>query len=83
MSVKRICESIVRDEKSILSVSSLQKGDYPLDGVALSMPAIVGRHGVEALVPIELSTKEQEDLCKSAEALRKVICDVSNEEERY
>ena len=76
MSVKRICEAIVRDEKSILPVSSLQKGNYGIDGVCLSMPAIVGKHGVEALVPIELNRKESEDLNKSAKMLRTVINDV-------
>ena len=73
MSVKRICEAIVRDEKSILPVSSIQKGNYGIDGVALSMPAIVGKYGVESLVPIELSKKEQEDLLKSAATLKSVI----------
>ena len=76
MSVKRICEAIVRDEKSILPVSSIQKGNYGIEGVALSMPAIVGKHGVEASVPIELSNKEQENLLKSAETLKNVINDI-------
>jgi L-lactate dehydrogenase len=76
MSVRRICEAIVRDEKSILPVSSIQKGNYGIDGVALSMPAIVGKHGVEALVPIELNQKEQEDLQKSADKLRSIINDI-------
>ena len=76
MSVKRICEAIVRDEKSIFPVSSLQKGNYGIDGVALSMPAIVGKHGVESLVPIELNKKEQEDLQKSADTLKKIIHEI-------
>ena len=73
MSVKRICEAIVRDEKSILPVSSIQRGNYGISDIALSMPAIVGKHGVEALVPIELNKKEQEDLCASAATLKKVV----------
>jgi len=79
MSVRRICEAIVRDEKSILPVSSVQKGNYGIEGVALSMPAIVGKHGVEGLVPIELSHKEAEDLQKSADTLKSVIDDVLND----
>ena len=79
MSVRRICEAIVRDEKSILPVSSVQKGNYDIEGVALSMPAIVGKHGVEGLVPIELSHKEAEDLQKSADTLKSVIDDVLND----
>ena len=58
MSVKRICEAIVRDEKSILPVSSIQRDNYGIEGIALSMPAIVGKNGVEGNVPIELNRKE-------------------------
>lgn len=76
MSVNRICEAIVRDEKSILPVSSIQHGNYGIEGVALSMPAIVGKKGIEALVPIELSEQEEADLKKSAEALKKIIDDI-------
>lgn len=75
MSVKRICEAIVRDEKSILSVSSIQTGEK-IHGVALSMPAIVGKHGVEGSVPIELNDEETNALIRSAEALKAVIDDV-------
>ena len=41
MSVKRICEAIVRDEKSILPVSGMIHGMYGVEDVVLSMPAIV------------------------------------------
>ena len=76
MSVRRICEAIVRDEKSILPVSSMQKGAFGIEGLPLSMPAIVGADGVEKLVPISLSGEEQENLRKSADTLRGVITDV-------
>ena len=75
MSVKRICEAIVRDEKSILSVSSIQDTDE-ISGVALSMPAIVGKNGVEDLVPIELDADEKAALKQSADTLRAVLNDV-------
>ncbi len=75
MSVRRICEAIVRDEKSILPVSSIQNTDE-INGVALSMPAIVGRHGVEGAVPIELSDDERAALKKSADTLKAVLADV-------
>ncbi|MBR1811428.1 MAG: L-lactate dehydrogenase [Clostridia bacterium] len=78
MSVRRICEAIIRDEKSILPVSAVQHGSYGIDGVALSMPAVVGKFGVEAQVPIELSAEEEQALRKSADTLRKVIKDVVN-----
>lgn len=76
MSVKRICEAIVRDEKSILPISSIQHGQYGIEGVALSMPAVVGKNGVETLVPIELNEAEQTALRQSAETLKQVLNDV-------
>ena len=73
MTVKRLCEAIVRDEKSVLPVSNLMEGDYGLDDVVLSMPAIIGRGGMEQKVPISLSDEEQRKLEESAAALRAVI----------
>lgn len=73
MSVRRICEAIVRDEKSILPVSSLQKGCYGVEGLCLSTPAIVGKNGIEGLVPIQLNEEEKEKLCASAEQLLHVV----------
>ena len=73
MSVKRICEAIVRDEKSILPVSSMMHGEYGIEGVSLSMPAIVGKDGVETLVPLQLSETEQADLQKSAKTLQSIL----------
>ncbi len=77
MSVKRICEAIVRDEKSILPISSIQHDNHGISDVALSMPAIVGAGGVEGTVPIELSTEEEADLKNSADTLKKIIEDLS------
>ena len=78
MSVKRICEAIVRDEKSVLPLSSIQTGEE-INGVALSMPAIVGKHGVEGQVPIELNDKEKAALKESAGTLKSVIGEVLKE----
>lgn len=76
MSVKRICEAIVRDEKSILPISSIQHGQYGIEGVALSMPAVVGKNGVETLIPIELNEAEQTALRHSADTLKQVLNEV-------
>jgi len=73
MSVRRICEAIVRDEKSVLPVSSVQHGMFGVEDVALSIPAVVGKDGVETTVPIELSDAETAALRRSAETLRQVI----------
>ena len=73
MAVKRICETIVRDEKSILPISSMMKGDFGINGISLSMPAIVGKDGVECLVPIQLNEEEISKLQKSAQTLKNTL----------
>lgn len=78
MSAKRICEAIVRDEKSILPVSSIQHGRYGINDVALSIPVIVGKDGIESEVPFALSDEEIKRLRDSAATLKEVIrsCDL-------
>lgn len=72
MSVKRICECIVRNERSILPVSAMMHGEYGIADITLSMPAIVGIGGVETHVPIALSEEEAEKLVESAKKLKEV-----------
>ena len=71
MSVRRICEAIMKDEKSILPVSGMMHGEYGVDGICLSVPSIVGRNGIEKQVPISLNEKESSLLKESAETLKK------------
>ncbi|MCD8146688.1 MAG: L-lactate dehydrogenase [Clostridiales bacterium] len=73
MAVNRICECIVRNEHSILPVSSMIHGAYGIDGVALSLPAVVGADGMETLVPIHLSDEETAALQDSARVLKEVL----------
>jgi L-lactate dehydrogenase len=73
MSVKRICEAIVRNERSILPVSRMIHGEHGIDGIVMSMPAVVGGDGIETKVPISLSSEEQVKLKKSADTLAGVL----------
>ena len=62
MAVKRICEAIVRNEKSILPVSSLMTGEYGLNDVVLSIPAVVDETGVQKVIPIELNDEDRKSV---------------------
>lgn len=70
--VKRICQAIVRDEKTILPVSHLQTGYCGIDEVVLSMPTVVGKYGAEFSIPATFSEVEIEKLVASAEKLKSV-----------
>lgn len=76
MAIKRICECIVRDEHSVLPVSSLMHGQYGISDIVLSMPAVVDAGGVEQILPVSLDEEERARLHTSAKALRDVIADI-------
>lgn len=78
MATKRICEAIIRDEKSILPISTIQHGRFGINDVALSIPVIVGKDGVESEIPFALNKEEMEKLRDSAKTLKEVIksCDL-------
>ena len=62
MSVKRICEAVVRNEKSILPISTMMTGEYGITDVVLSFPCIVGSDGCETKIPITLNQEESQAL---------------------
>ena len=73
MAVARIAECIMKDERAILPVSVVLGGQYGLRDLALSIPSIVGRRGVEQILEIPLADGEREALNASAGQLRDVI----------
>ena len=73
MAVARISEAIVRDEHAVLPVSVLPRGEYGLSDLALSLPSVVGRSGVEKVLEIPLSPEESEALAASAAQIHEVI----------
>ncbi len=64
---------------AVLSVSSLMYGAFDIDGIALSMPAVVGADGVECLVPVAMNEDELDEIRKSAATVRSIADDVLGE----
>ena len=69
----RIVEAILRDQRTVLSVSSLVDGLYGLSGVCLSLPTVVNRSGIERVLRLDLAAEELAGLCHSADVLKGVI----------
>lgn len=72
LAVRRIAEAIVRNENSVLTVSSYMSGQYGLDDVCIGLPVTVGGAGVSKLPDMALSDEEIKKLRESAEALKKI-----------
>lgn len=69
MAVQRICEAVVRDEKSVLPVSAALHGEFGIENATMSIPAVLGKNGVEQVVPVALNRDELTRLHYSAETL--------------
>jgi L-lactate dehydrogenase len=69
----RICEAIIRDQSTVLSVSSYIKDYYGISDVCLSIPSIVDLGGVERVIHLDLSADEIEGLRKSADILKGIL----------
>lgn len=73
MSLVKITRSIVRNENSILPVSTLITDYYGISDVCISIPCIVNMKGVEQYVRLDLSDEEQKLFKHSANSLKKFI----------
>jgi L-lactate dehydrogenase len=70
LAVKRIVEAILRDENSILTVSTLLKGEYGIEDIYIGVPSVVGSSGVKKVLEIPLNVKESSALKTSADTLK-------------
>lgn len=73
LSVNRICQAILGDEKAVLPVSTLINDRYGISDVCFSLPCVVGGNGVEREVNPPLLPEEIEKLKQSADALKAVL----------
>ncbi len=73
LALLRIVGSILRDEQSVLTVSTLLDNYYGINDVCLSVPAIVNRNGLSKILQVELNETERQQLQSSANLLKQTI----------
>lgn len=71
--IVRICEAVLRDERTVLPVSSWLDGAYGISGLCLSLPCVLGAGGIERIVPPTLDKAEETALLASAKTLREAL----------
>jgi L-lactate dehydrogenase len=70
VSITEVVKAIVLDSKAILPIATEPAGKYGIEGVALSLPTIVGRNGVEGYLDFELPENEMAGIKKAADVLK-------------
>jgi L-lactate dehydrogenase len=69
----RIIRAILRDEHTILTVSSSMPNSMHLGEVSLSLPSVIDRQGVARVLPVALNDSERVALEASAETVKRGI----------
>ncbi len=73
LALARITEAVLKDSRTVFSVSTYLQGEYGIYGVYLGAPAIVGRDGVLRTIEIPLSKEELARLQDSGSVVRSAI----------
>ena len=71
-----VIDSIHMDLKRILPVSVVLSGEYGISGVAMSLPCIIGKNGVQRVLTPTLTGAQQKALEKSAQAIKGIIANI-------
>lgn len=73
VAVRRICEAIIRDEKSLLTVSTLLEGEFGEEDIYIGVPSIVGKTGLVRPIEVKLSAEELRTFKASAQLMKNII----------
>jgi len=65
-----VVKAIVRNEKKLITSCVMLDGEYGQKDIAMGVPVIIGRNGVEKILDFGLNAEEQAAFDKSAEAVR-------------
>jgi L-lactate dehydrogenase len=65
-----IIEAVLRDQHTVLTVSSPMTGQQGVSDISISLPSIVGRNGVEEVLHIVLDSEERSRFQHSAALLK-------------
>lgn len=77
-SVAYLVDSILNDQKKMIACSVLLEGEYGQNDICLGVPCIIGKNGIEEILPINLDENEKALLAKSADAVRNMNADLKS-----
>ena len=69
-SISHLVESIIKDQKKLIPCSVYLQGEYGLKDITIGVPIVVGRNGVEKIIPMDLNEEELELFNNSAKAVK-------------
>lgn len=71
--VAEMVEAILKDKKKILPCAAYLEGEYGIHGLFVGVPVKLGAKGIEQIIEIKLTADEQEQLNRSAGAVKELV----------
>ncbi|MCU7737687.1 malate dehydrogenase [Priestia megaterium] len=79
-SMVQMAEAILKDKKRILPSVAYLEGEYGCDNLYLGVPTILGGDGIEHIIELPLTEKENEGLKRSIESVQSVMAILESSE---
>ncbi len=74
--ISAIIESVLKDRKQIIPVSTYLDGEYGHSDVTIGVPVVMGKNGVEKIIELELNDEEKQMFDKGIESVKSAISDI-------
>jgi len=71
--VAEMVDSIIYDQKRVLPCAALCQGEFGVDNLFVGVPVRLGKEGVEEIIDLDLDQDEQDQLQKSAAAVKELV----------
>lgn len=68
-----LVDAVLRGRNRVMSVSTFLQGEYDLSNIAIGVPVILGKKGVERILELRLSPKARNQFMKSVTTIKDMI----------
>ena len=75
--ISTILESVLKDRKQVIPVTTYLDGEYGHSDVTIGVPAVVGKGGVEKIIELDLNGEESERFDKAVAVVKAAISSIS------
>ncbi|MGB0856215.1 MAG: malate dehydrogenase [Nitrosopumilus sp.] len=74
--ISAIIESVIRDRKQVIPVSTYLDGEYGHSNVTIGVPAVIGKQGVEKIIELDLDNNEKQVFEKAVKSVKDAISSI-------
>jgi len=71
--ISAMIESVVRDRKQVIPVSTYLDGEYGYSDVTIGVPAVIGKKGVEKIIELDLNAEEKQVFDTAVQSVKSAI----------